>query len=111
MVSIGFGKLDLATLEKDNLHDLSIDILNEKNKVMGAVKISLTVSGAENSKGKEDKFNHARDNNTYGILRSFKNSNDVGILKVTLHRAANLIACDSFGKSDPYVYVDVGNQS
>ena len=29
---------------------------------------------------------------------------------MTLHCANGLIACDSFGKSDPYCYVDLGNQ-
>ena len=31
-------------------------------------------------------------------------------ISVTLHCANGLIACDSFGKSDPYCYVDLGNQ-
>ena len=34
----------------------------------------------------------------------------ISIISVTLHCANGLIACDSFGKSDPYCYVDLGNQ-
>ena len=70
----------------------------------------MTISGAETSKGKEEKFTTSRDLNSYGLAKTFKAFKDVGILKVTLHCAKNLIACDSFGKSDPYCYVDLGNQ-
>ena len=39
-----------------------------------------------------------------------RNSLIIWNISVTLHCANGLIACDSFGKSDPYCYVDLGNQ-
>lgn len=107
---MGSAKLDLATLERDVLHEIGVEVKNEKNRVQGTVKLAITISGTESSKGKEEKYELSKVENSYGMIRTFKAFKDVGILKVSLHLAKGLIACDSFGKSDPYCYVDLGNQ-
>ena len=47
------------------------------------VKLALTISGADSSGAKEAKYIAARDNKTYGYLRTFGGGgiHDVGILK------------------------------
>ena len=109
-VCIGSAKLDLATLERDVLHEIGVEMRNEKNRLFGVVQLALTISGAQSAKGKEEKYTLSKEQNSYGLVKTFKAFKDVGILKVTLHEAKGLIACDSFGKSDPYCYVDLGNQ-
>ena len=47
------------------------------------------------------------DSDSFGISG---NKLFISNILVTLHCANGLIACDSFGKSDPYCYVDLGNQ-
>jgi len=87
---LGSAKLDLAQLERDVLHEIGVEIKNDKNKVQGVVKLAMTISGTESSKGKEEKYEHAKATNQYGLIRTFKAFKDVGILKVTLHNAKEL---------------------
>ena len=49
------------------------------------MKLALTISGADSSGAKEAKYIAARDNKTYGYLRTFGGGgiHDVGILKGT----------------------------
>jgi Ca2+-dependent lipid-binding protein len=108
--TLGSGRLDLTKLTKDELHEVVVECRNEKS-CMGKVRLSLTISGADTSAAKEAAYTKAKEKGTYSLMRSFGGNglHDVGILKVTLHCANDLIKCD-FGASDPYCYVDLGNQ-
>ena len=105
----GSAKLDLAQFQRDVLHQISVKIKNSKNEIQAIVKLAMTISGSENSK-RNEKYENSLDTNLYGLQKTFKAFKDVGILKVTVHNAKDLIVCDKFGKSDPYCLVDLGNQ-
>ena len=107
---IGWAKLDLATVERDVLHEIGVEMRNDKNRLLGSVELAFTISGALSAKGKEEKYILSKEQNSYGFVKTLSALKDVGILKVTLHNANGLIACDSFGKSDPYCYVELGKQ-
>ncbi|XP_070769206.1 multiple C2 and transmembrane domain-containing protein 2-like [Enoplosus armatus] len=47
--------------------------------------------------------------NNYSLKRSLKNLRDVGFLQVKVIKAADLLAADLNGKSDPYCVLELGN--
>ncbi|CAG5104662.1 Oidioi.mRNA.OKI2018_I69.chr1.g1430.t2.cds [Oikopleura dioica] len=109
------GTIKLTSLAHDTLHNTSLDLRNEAGKLRGRVNLAITISGvdAAATHEMEEKFKLASSGKIYNLSRTLSDFTDIGILKVVLHSAANLKALDGafgFGTSDPYCYVDLGNQ-
>ena len=69
---IGSAKLDLSKVERDVLHEIGVEIRNEKKRILGTVELAFTISGALSAKGKEEKYNLSKEQNTYGFGKTLR---------------------------------------
>ncbi|XP_030832837.1 multiple C2 and transmembrane domain-containing protein 1 isoform X5 [Strongylocentrotus purpuratus] len=109
---MGRSHIDVATLDMEQTHQLSIEL--EDNA--GTLDILLTISGTVGTENVSDLANYKHDPNLkrelclkYGLLNSFKDVKDVGWLQVKVIRAQSLQAADIGGKSDPFCVLELVN--
>ncbi|XP_031433230.1 multiple C2 and transmembrane domain-containing protein 1 isoform X2 [Clupea harengus] len=109
---IGRCQLDLSTLSKEHTHKLELPLEEEKGMVV--LLITLTASTAVSISDLsvnilDDPHERQQIDKRYGLLRSFTNVKDVGVVQVKVLRAEGLMAADVTGKSDPFCVVELWN--
>ncbi|KAL2099868.1 hypothetical protein ACEWY4_004262 [Coilia grayii] len=109
---IGRCQVDLSTLSKERTHKLELPLEEEKGMVV--LLVTLTASTAVSISDLsvnvlDDPHKRHLLNKRYGLLRSFTNLKDVGIVQVKVLRAEGLLAADVTGKSDPFCVVELCN--
>ena len=86
------SNLKLTSLAHDTLHNMSLDLRTESNKLRGRVNLAITISGVDKASTNkmEEKFELASTGKIYNISKTLSDFPDIGILKVVLHSASNL---------------------
>ncbi|CBY31374.1 unnamed protein product [Oikopleura dioica] len=99
------GIMKLTSLAHDTLHNMSLDLRTESNKLRGRVNLAITISGVDKASTSkmEEKFKLSEAGKIYNFSKTLSDFTDIGILKA-------LDGAFGFGTSDPYCYVDLGNQ-
>ncbi|XP_070706080.1 multiple C2 and transmembrane domain-containing protein 1 isoform X2 [Pempheris klunzingeri] len=109
---IGRCQLDLATLAKEKTHHLELPLEESRGYVVLLVTLTASahVSIADLSLTPLDDPQERREIlKRYGVLKSFSNLKDVGIVQVKVMRAEGLMAADVTGKSDPFCVLELNN--
>ncbi|XP_065822033.1 multiple C2 and transmembrane domain-containing protein 1 isoform X4 [Labrus bergylta] len=109
---IGRCQLDLSTLTKEHTHHLELQLEESRGYVVLLVTLTASahVSIADLSVTPLDDSQERREIlKRYGVLRSFSNLKDVGIVQVKVMRAEGLMAADVTGKSDPFCVLELNN--
>uniref|UniRef100_A0A669EHE5 Multiple C2 and transmembrane domain containing 1 n=1 Tax=Oreochromis niloticus TaxID=8128 RepID=A0A669EHE5_ORENI len=109
---IGRYQLDLSTLAKEQTHHLELPLEESRGFVVLLVTLtaSAAVSIADLSVTPLDDPQERREIlQRYGVMKSFFNLKDVGIVQVKVMRAEGLMAADVTGKSDPFCVLELNN--
>ncbi|XP_030579905.1 multiple C2 and transmembrane domain-containing protein 1 isoform X2 [Archocentrus centrarchus] len=109
---IGRCQLDLSTLAKEQTHHLELPLEESRGFVVLLVTLtaSAAVSIADLSVTPLDDPQERREIlKRYGVMKSFSNLKDVGIVQVKVMRAEGLMAADVTGKSDPFCVLELNN--
>ncbi|XP_050928692.1 multiple C2 and transmembrane domain-containing protein 1 isoform X2 [Lates calcarifer] len=109
---IGRCQLDLSTLAKEHTHHLDLPLEESRGHVVLLVTLTASshVSIADLSVTPLDDPQERREIlKRYGVLKSFSNLKDVGIVQVKVMRAEGLMAADVTGKSDPFCVLELNN--
>ncbi|XP_008278984.1 multiple C2 and transmembrane domain-containing protein 1 isoform X2 [Stegastes partitus] len=109
---IGRCQLDLSTLSKEQTHHLELPLEESRGFVVLLVTLtaSAAVSIADLSVTPLDDPQERREIlKRYGMMKSFSNLKDVGIVQVKVMRAEGLMAADVTGKSDPFCVLGLNN--
>ncbi|KAM7423646.1 hypothetical protein PAMA_000141 [Pampus argenteus] len=109
---LGMCEVDLSRLPIDK-RDLFTHTLDQgRGRLIFLVTVS-TCSGVSISDlctaPLDDPHERKNQLNNYSLKRSLKNLCDVGFLQVKVMKAADLLAADLNGKSDPFCVVELGN--
>lgn len=109
---IGRCQLDLSTLAKEQTHHMELPLEESRGYVVLLLTLTASahVSIADLSVTPLDDPQERREIlKRYGVLRSFSNLKDVGIVQVKVMRAEGLMAADVTGKSDPFCVLELNN--
>ncbi|XP_074547188.1 multiple C2 and transmembrane domain-containing protein 1 isoform X2 [Halichoeres trimaculatus] len=109
---IGRCQLDLSTLAKEQTHHLELQLEESRGYVVLLLTLTASshVSIADLSMTPLDDPQERREIlKRYGVLRSFSNLKDVGMVQVKVMRAEGLMAADVTGKSDPFCVLELNN--
>ncbi|XP_032364637.1 multiple C2 and transmembrane domain-containing protein 1 isoform X2 [Etheostoma spectabile] len=109
---IGRCQLDLSTLSKERTHHLELALEESRGSVVLLVTLTASahVSIADLSVTPLDDPQERREIlRRYGVMQSFSNWKDVGIVQVKVMRAEGLMAADVTGKSDPFCVLELNN--
>ncbi|XP_044030306.1 multiple C2 and transmembrane domain-containing protein 1 isoform X6 [Siniperca chuatsi] len=109
---IGRCQLNLSTLAKEQTHHLELPLEESRGYVVLLVTLTASahVSIADLSVTPLDDPQERRQIlKRYGVLKSFSNFRDVGIVQVKVMRAEGLMAADVTGKSDPFCVLELNN--
>uniref|UniRef100_A0A8C9Z2I2 Multiple C2 and transmembrane domain containing 1 n=1 Tax=Sander lucioperca TaxID=283035 RepID=A0A8C9Z2I2_SANLU len=109
---IGRCQLDLSTLSKEQTHHLELALEESRGYVVLLVTLTASahVSIADLSVTPLDDPQERREIlKRYGVMKSFSNWRDVGIVQVKVMRAEGLMAADVTGKSDPFCVLELIN--
>ncbi|XP_038589264.1 multiple C2 and transmembrane domain-containing protein 1 isoform X3 [Micropterus salmoides] len=109
---IGRCQLDLSTLAKEQTHHLDLPLEESRGYVVLLVTLTASahVSIADLSVTPlDDPRERSEILKRYGVLKSFSNLRDVGIVQVKVMRAEGLMAADVTGKSDPFCVLELNN--
>ncbi|CAL8248751.1 unnamed protein product [Merluccius merluccius] len=109
---MGRCTIDLSTLAREQTHKLDLPL--EDGAGVLVLLVTLTASAAVSI---SDLSVNALDNpyerrqiaQRYGLLKSFHNLKDVGMVQVKVIKAEGLMAADVTGKSDPFCVVELSN--
>ncbi|KAK0142983.1 Multiple C2 and transmembrane domain-containing protein 1 [Merluccius polli] len=109
---MGRCTIDLSTLAREQTHKLDLPLEDGAGVVV--LLVTLTASAAVSI---SDLSVNALDNpyerrqiaQRYGLLKSFHNLKDVGMVQVKVIKAEGLMAADVTGKSDPFCVVELSN--
>jgi len=84
--------MKLTSLAHDTLHNMSLDLRTESNKLRGRVNLAITISGVDKASTSkmEEKFKLSEAGKIYNFSKTLSDFTDIGILKVVLHSASNL---------------------
>ncbi|XP_056259146.1 multiple C2 and transmembrane domain-containing protein 1 isoform X3 [Seriola aureovittata] len=109
---IGRCQLDLSPLAKEQTHHLELPL--EESRGVLVLLVTLTASAhvsiADLSVTPLDDPQERREIlKRYGVLKSFSNLKDVGMVQVKVMRAEGLMAADVNGKSDPFCVLELNN--
>ncbi|XP_046870935.1 multiple C2 and transmembrane domain-containing protein 1 isoform X2 [Hypomesus transpacificus] len=109
---IGRCKLDLSTLVKEQTQRLELEL----EECRGVVVLLVTLTASSHVSIADLSFTPLDDPQErqliarrYGVLRSFSNLRDVGIVQVKVMKAEGLMAADVTGKSDPFCVLELNN--
>ncbi|XP_049460210.1 multiple C2 and transmembrane domain-containing protein 1 isoform X2 [Epinephelus fuscoguttatus] len=109
---IGRCQLDLSNLSKEQTHRLELQLEESRGSLVLLVTLTASahVSIADLSVTPLDDPQERREIlKRYGVLKSFSNLKDVGIVQVKVMRAEGLMAADVTGKSDPFCVLELNN--
>ncbi|XP_071322408.1 multiple C2 and transmembrane domain-containing protein 1 isoform X3 [Trachinotus anak] len=109
---MGRCQLDLSSLAKEQTHHLELPLEESRGVVVLLVTLTASahVSIADLSVTPLDDPQERREIlKRYGVLKSFSNLKDVGIVQVKVLRAEGLMAADVTGKSDPFCVLELNN--
>ncbi|XP_028456606.1 multiple C2 and transmembrane domain-containing protein 1 isoform X3 [Perca flavescens] len=109
---IGRCQLDLSTLSKEQTHHLELALEESRGYVVLLVTLTASahVSIADLSVTPlDDPLERSEILKRYGVIKSFSNWRDVGIVQVKVMRAEGLMAADVTGKSDPFCVLELNN--
>uniref|UniRef100_A0A665W3W1 Multiple C2 and transmembrane domain-containing protein 1-like n=1 Tax=Echeneis naucrates TaxID=173247 RepID=A0A665W3W1_ECHNA len=109
---MGRCQLDLAPLAKEQTHHLELPLEDSRGVVVLLLTLTASahVSIADLSVTPLDDPQERREIlKRYGVLKSFSNLKDVGIVQVKVLRAEGLMAADVTGKSDPFCVLELNN--
>ncbi|KAL7376888.1 hypothetical protein ABVT39_017896 [Epinephelus coioides] len=109
---IGRCQLDLSNLSKEQTHRLELQLEDSRGSLVLLVTLTASahVSIADLSVTPLDDPQERREIlKRYGVLKSFSNLKDVGIVQVKVMRAEGLMAADVTGKSDPFCVLELNN--
>ncbi|XP_042250659.1 multiple C2 and transmembrane domain-containing protein 1 isoform X2 [Thunnus maccoyii] len=109
---IGRCQLDLSTLAKEQTHHMELPLEESRGYVVLLLTLTASahVSIADLSVTPLDDPQEGREiRKRYGVLKSFSNLKDVGIVQVKVMRAEGLMAADVTGKSDPFCVLELNN--
>ncbi|XP_078018138.1 multiple C2 and transmembrane domain-containing protein 1 isoform X2 [Epinephelus lanceolatus] len=109
---IGRCQLDLSNLSKEQTHHLELQLEESRGSLVLLVTLTASahVSIADLSVTPLDDPQERREIlKRYGVLKSFSNLKDVGIVQVKVMRAEGLMAADVTGKSDPFCVLELNN--
>ncbi|KAM3874223.1 multiple C2 and transmembrane domain-containing protein 1 [Diretmus argenteus] len=109
---IGSCQLDLSTLAKEHTHRLELPLDESRGTVVLLVTLTASshVSISDLSVTPLDDPGERREIlQRYGVLKSFCNLRDVGMVQIKVMRAEGLMAADVTGKSDPYCVLELNN--
>ncbi|XP_034752909.1 multiple C2 and transmembrane domain-containing protein 1-like [Etheostoma cragini] len=105
-------QLDLSTLSKERTHHLELALEESRGSVVLLVTLTASahVSIADLSVTPlDDPQERGKILRRYGVMQSFSNWRDVGIVQVKVMRAEGLMAADVTGKSDPFCVLELNN--
>ncbi|KAJ8006138.1 hypothetical protein DPEC_G00125130 [Dallia pectoralis] len=109
---MGRCSIDLSLLSKEHTHKLDLPL----DEGEGMLVLLVTLTGAAAVSISDLSVNMLDDPHErhqilqrYGVLRSFRNLKDVGVVQVKVIRAEGLMAADVTGKSDPFCVVELSN--
>uniref|UniRef100_A0A6Q2YSL0 C2 domain-containing protein n=1 Tax=Esox lucius TaxID=8010 RepID=A0A6Q2YSL0_ESOLU len=109
---MGRCSIDLSQLSKEHTHKLDLPL----DEGEGVLVLLVTLTGVAAVSISDLSVNMLDDPHErhqilqrYGILRSFHNLKDVGVVQVKVIRAEGLMAADVTGKSDPFCVVELSN--
>ncbi|XP_040013405.1 multiple C2 and transmembrane domain-containing protein 1 isoform X1 [Xiphias gladius] len=109
---IGRCQLDLSALAKEHTHHLELPLEESRGYVVLLVTLTasahvsiadLSITPLDDPQERREIFKR------YGVLKSFSNLRDVGIVQVKVMRAEGLMAADVTGKSDPFCVLELNN--
>ncbi|XP_066509294.1 multiple C2 and transmembrane domain-containing protein 1-like isoform X1 [Hoplias malabaricus] len=109
---MGRCQVDLSLLSKECTHRLDLPLEEGEGTLVLLVTLtaSAAVSISDLSVNMLDDPQERREIlHRYGLLRSFHNIKDVGVVQVKVIRAEGLMAADVTGKSDPFCVVELSN--
>ncbi|XP_062873797.1 multiple C2 and transmembrane domain-containing protein 1-like [Trichomycterus rosablanca] len=109
---MGRCQVDLSHLSKECTHRLDLPL--EEGEGTLVLLVTLTASAAVSISDLsvnmlDDPHERREIMHRYGLLRSFHNMKDVGVVQVKVIRAEGLMAADVTGKSDPFCVVELSN--
>ncbi|XP_051906711.1 multiple C2 and transmembrane domain-containing protein 1-like isoform X2 [Hippocampus zosterae] len=105
----GDCQLDLSTLTKEQTHHLELPLEESRGHLV--LLVTLTGSAANPTTLPPDDLQDGGEIlKSYGVLKSFSDMKDVGVVQVKVLRAEGLIAADVTGKSDPFCVVELDNE-
>ncbi|XP_034048971.1 multiple C2 and transmembrane domain-containing protein 1 [Thalassophryne amazonica] len=109
---IGRCQLDLSTLAKEHTHHLELPLEASRGSLV--LLVTLTASAHVSISDLpvtplDDPHEWREILKRYGMLKSFSDIGDVGIVQVKVLRAEGLMAADVTGKSDPFCVLELNN--
>ncbi|TKS69726.1 Multiple C2 and transmembrane domain-containing protein 2 [Collichthys lucidus] len=109
---VGTCEVDLARVTFDERHRYILTLNQGRGRLVFLLTLN-TCSGVSISDLCAAPLDEPREQQNqlenYSIKRSLKNLRDVGFLQVKVLKAADLIAADLNGKSDPFCVLELGN--
>nr|CAB3263705.1 multiple C2 and transmembrane domain-containing protein 1-like [Phallusia mammillata] len=102
---LGRCDLDLWSLERDETHSLSLNLVDTS----GSLLFLVTVNKIAPDQNNPTSFDLSEQRQKYAYSSTFRDLSDVGFAEIRIVSASNLKSADINGKSDPFCVVQLCN--